>query len=135
VQPVGQAHLRVSGKDAVIVTWGTMVRAALEAAEALKAEGVQAGVLDLRWLSPLDETTLRIAVRQAGGRAVIAHEANLTGGFGAEIVARLHEGLNDLNLKVRRVGAPDVRMPASTVLSAQLLPTAQTIAAAVKSVL
>ena len=135
VQPVGQAHLRVSGKDAVIVTWGTMVRAALEAAGALKAEGVQAGVLDLRWLSPLDETTLRIAVRQAGGRAVIAHEANLTGGFGAEIVARLHEGLNDLNLKVRRVGAPDVRMPASTVLSAQLLPTAQTIAAAVKSVL
>jgi 2-oxoisovalerate dehydrogenase E1 component len=133
IQPVGKAKLRKSGKDVAIVTWGTMVRVALDAAERLEREGIAASVLDLRWLSPLDTSALRDAVVEAGGRVVIAHEANLTGGFGAEIVARLQEMLEGTPLRVRRVATPDVRLPAAANLSAHLLPSAEKIVAAVHS--
>jgi 2-oxoisovalerate dehydrogenase E1 component len=136
LEPVGKACVRKRGTDAVIVTWGTMVGPALEAATALENEGHAVGVTDLRWLSPLDEETLRESVAEANGRVVIAHEANLTGGFGAEIVARLHEIFEDsIKLKVKRVAAPDVRLPAAPILSRQLLPNAGQIAAAVRSLL
>src|SRR5579863_4623168 len=102
IQPVGKACLRKTGKDVAIVAWGTMVRVALDAAERLGREGIAASVLDLRWLSPLDTDALRDTVAAADGRVVIAHEANLTGGFGAEIVARLHELLEGTPLRVRR---------------------------------
>src|SRR5262249_33906251 len=91
IQPIGKAHIKRRGTDAVIVTWGTAVAPSLQAADTLK----NVGVVDLRWLSPLDEETLRQAVLDARGSVVVAHEANLTGGFGAEIVARLHEALGD----------------------------------------
>jgi 2-oxoisovalerate dehydrogenase E1 component len=75
-------------------------------------------------------------VTEARGRVVVAHEANLTGGFGAEIVARLHEMLGDrLPLKVKRVGSPDIRMPAAPALAQQLLPNAEKIAAAVRAIM
>jgi 2-oxoisovalerate dehydrogenase E1 component len=135
IQSVGKARLRADGKDAVIITWGTMVRVALKASEDLQSQGISAGVLDLRWLSPLDENALRDAVSKAGGRIVVAHEANLTGGFGAEIVARLHEMMDGKALKIRRVATPDVRIPAAPELSAHLLPNAEKIVAAVKSLL
>jgi 2-oxoisovalerate dehydrogenase E1 component len=135
IQPIGRAILRKPGKDVAIVAWGTMVRAALEAAEILAREGIAASVLDLRWLSPLDTSALRDTAMQAGGRVVIAHEANRTGGFGAEIVARLHEMLEGENLRVRRVAAPDVRIPAAANLSADLLPSAEKIVTAVQSLL
>ena len=83
--------MRKPGTDAVIITWGTMVRVALEAAQLLESEGLQVGVLDLRWLAPLDEEAIRSAATRANGKVVVAHEANVTGGFGAEILARLHE--------------------------------------------
>ncbi len=135
IQPIGRADLKKPGADALVVTWGTMVRTSLEAAAALESEGLSVAVLDLRWLSPLDENALRQAVVNANGRVVVAHEANLTGGFGAEIVARIHEMFDgSLPLKVKRVATPDVRMPASPVLSQQLIPNAGTIAAALRSV-
>jgi pyruvate/2-oxoglutarate/acetoin dehydrogenase E1 component len=55
IQPIGGAELRKPDTDAVIITWGTMARVALEAAQLLESEGLQMGVLDLRWLAPLDE--------------------------------------------------------------------------------
>jgi 2-oxoisovalerate dehydrogenase E1 component len=132
IQPIGKAIVRRHGTAAAIVTWGTMLGAALEAADTLK----NVGVLDLRWLSPLDEDALRQVVTEAGGRVVVAHEANLTGGFGAEIVARLHEMLGDrLPLKIKRVGSPDIRMPAAPALAKQLLPNAEKIAAAVRAIM
>ena len=132
IQPIGKANVRRHGTGAAIVTWGTMLGPALEAADAVK----NVGVIDLRWLSPLDEDALRKVVLDAGGRVVVAHEANLTGGFGAEIVARLHEMLGDqLTLKIKRVGSPDVRMPASPALSQRLLPNAEKIAAAVRAIM
>jgi len=132
IQPIGKAIVRRQGTGAAIVTWGTMLGAALEAADAV----ANVGVIDLRWLSPLDEDSLRQVVLAAGGRVVVAHEANLTGGFGAEIVARLHEMLGDqLALKIKRVASPDIRMPAAPVLSRQLLPNAEKIAAAVRAII
>jgi 2-oxoisovalerate dehydrogenase E1 component len=136
VESIGKADLKRVGNSAVIVTWGTMVRLALEAAEALEKDGYKIAVLDLRWLSPLDENALYKAVKDTGGRTVIVHEANLTGGFGAEIAARLHETLgNEIALKIRRVATPDVRMPAAPSLSEQLLPNIERITAALKEVM
>jgi 2-oxoisovalerate dehydrogenase E1 component len=135
IKPIGGADLKKPGTDAVIVTWGTMVRVALEAAEALDKEGLKVAVLDLRWLSPLDEKALRSAATQAGGKVVVVHEANLTGGFGAEVVARLHEMLgSDLPLKIKRVATPDVRVPAAPILAQQLIPDVARITAAIREV-
>jgi 2-oxoisovalerate dehydrogenase E1 component len=98
---------------------------ALDAATRLAEEGVDVGVLDLRWLCPLDDDGLRAAVKNASGKVIVLHEANRTGGFGAEVVARLHEFFDkDLALSIARVATPDMRIPASPVLLQALLPTA-----------
>jgi 2-oxoisovalerate dehydrogenase E1 component len=129
---VGTAHQRRKGSDVAIISWGTMANTAEQAADLLNKEGVQASVLDLRWLSPLDEKALEAAVRGAKGRALIVHEANQTGGFGAEIVSRLLElGFT----KIRRLGAPDIRVPASPVLQAALIPSADLIAKTAKTLI
>jgi 2-oxoisovalerate dehydrogenase E1 component len=136
IKPIGKADLKRRGNDAVIVTWGTMVRVALEAAEVMEKDGLNVGVLDLRWLSPLDEDALLQAVVDAGGRVVVAHEANLTGGFGAEVVARIHELLGDhLSLKIKRVATPNIRMPAAPILAQEVLPNASKIVEATRAVM
>lgn len=135
-EPVGKARLHRRGTDAAIITWGTMLQPALAAAEILAGAGVEASVLDLRWLSPIDDAAIGEAVRAAGGRVLIVHEAVRTGGFGAEIAQRIHERLGEsLPLKVRRLATPDIRMPASPALQAALLPNAGRIAAAVRELL
>jgi 2-oxoisovalerate dehydrogenase E1 component len=104
------------------------------AAEAVAADGIDAGVLDLRWLAPLDEDALFAAVAAAGGRVLIVHEANVTGGFGAEVAARIVEKrLYELDAPVLRLGAPDIRMPAGPKLQERLLPTADKIAAQIRA--
>ena len=129
VQAVGKARLHKPGADIAIVTWGPMLHQALEAAEALAAQGKQAAVLDLRWLSPLDETALVAAAHGAGGRVLIVHEAVRTGGFGGEVAMRLQElWSHNTALKVRRLTTPDVRIPAAPHLQAALIPNAADIA-------
>lgn len=130
-EPVGKARVRREGKDLAIVTWGTMVGPCIEAAERLAGSGCDAAVLDLRWLSPLDETTLLDVVKAAGGRVLVVHEAVKTGGFGAEIVAKLTEMLaGEMALSIRRVTSPDTRIPAAPSLQAALIPGVDTIVAA-----
>ncbi len=134
VEPVGGARVHREGGDLAILTWGTMLGPALDAARRLADEGTEASVVDLRWLSPLDDDAIEQAVRAGGGRILIAHEANVTGGFGAEVAARIQErhfGL--LTAPVRRVGTPDVRMPAAPALQRALVPDADTIAAAARA--
>jgi len=127
-EAAGRARLRREGTDLAIITWGTMVGPSIEAAERLAALGCNAAVLDLRWLSPLDETALLDVVRAAAGRVLVVHEAVKTGGFGAEIVAKLHEALaGEMRLSVRRVTSPDTRMPAAPSLQKALIPSADTI--------
>jgi len=132
---VGGAKLRRGGGDALIVTWGTMVGTALEAARQLEQGGLQVGVLDLRWIAPLDQAALTAAALYAGGRVVVAHEATRTCGFGAEIAARLHESFGARGqLHLRRVASADTRMPAAPPLQRALVPDAAAICAAVRQV-
>lgn len=134
VEPVGGARLHRRGCDAAVICWGTAVGHALAAAEVQAASGREIAVLDLRWLSPIDDGAIDKAVAECRGRIVVAHEANLTGGMGAEIVARMierHQG----RLSVRRVGTPDSRIPASPVLQQALLPNRDRIAAALDALL
>ena len=130
-EPAGKARLRREGKDLAILTWGTMVGPSIEAAERLAASGCDTAVLDLRWLSPLDESALLDVVKAAGGRVLVVHEAVKTGGFGGEIVAKLTEMLaGGLPLSIRRVTTPDTRIPAAPSLQAALIPRVDTIVAA-----
>jgi 2-oxoisovalerate dehydrogenase E1 component len=130
---VGGARVRREGDDVAILSWGPMALAAEEAAEALAGRGVEATVVDLRWLAPLDDGAIATAVERTN-RVVIAHEANLTGGFGAEIAARIVERhFGELDAPVRRVGAPDVRLPPAPSLQAALLPSADSIAKAAEN--
>lgn len=133
-EPVGRAALRRRGGDGLVVAWGPMVGTALQAAAELEREGLEVGVLDLRWIAPLDEAALVAAAFAAEGRVVVVHEAVRTGGFGAEIVARLTDALRGrCALRIRRVATPDVRMPAAPALQRALLPGVPDIVDAVRA--
>ncbi|ELZ15824.1 Transketolase central region [Natrinema thermotolerans DSM 11552] len=88
--PLGEAAVRREGSDVSVYTWGAMTRPTLEAAENLAEEGIDAEVVDLRTLSPLDEETI-VESFEKTGRAAVVHEAPKTGGLGAEITATLQE--------------------------------------------
>lgn len=129
------AKMRRTGKDLVIISWGVAVHDALSAARSLAKRGHDVGVLDLRWLSPLDDDAIAAAVASCG-RVLIVHEANQTMGFGAEVAARIAERYSSrLRSPVRRLGTPYTRIPASPVLQAALLPRAPAIVTAALSVL
>lgn len=124
VEPVGGARLRREGHDLVVITWGRMTKVAIEAAEQLASEGIDVAVLDLRWLAPLDEPAIEAALSASSGRAIVLHEANLTGGFGAEIAARIAEQRYAApSGPVVRIGLPDIRVPSSTVLQESVMPS------------
>jgi pyruvate/2-oxoglutarate/acetoin dehydrogenase E1 component len=91
--------------------------------------------VDLRWLAQLDEEAIRSAATRANGKVVVAHEANVTGGFDAEIVARFARAIRKRRaLKIKRVGTSNVRIPATPGLSQELLPNTKRIADAVRAV-
>lgn len=127
------ARTHAQGSDAAIVTWGSMLRPSLEAAAILAREGIQVTVIDLRWLRPLDEEALAAAVRASSGRVFVVHEAVITGGYGAEIAARISEQFFDeLDGPVRRIATPDLRMPSAPSLQEALIPQASDIAGAIR---
>ena len=135
VQALGGSTQVRAGDDVTIVTWSRMVAEAAAAADALAEDGVGVDLLDLRWLSPLDFEAVARSVERTG-RVVIVHEANRTGGFGAEIAARIASDVFwNLDAPIERVALPDVRLPAAPVLQRSLLPDAESIAAAVRRVI
>ncbi len=104
----GRAAVARQGTDVTVVSWGPPVRRALEAAEALAAEGVSVEVIDLRTLYPWDRETVLASVKRTG-RLVVAHEAQMTSGFGAEVLAAVSEhGLYSLEAPPVRVAHADV---------------------------
>jgi pyruvate dehydrogenase E1 component beta subunit len=130
---IGRARVVREGTSCALVAYGAMVARCLEAADALSAEGIDCSVLDLRSLSPLDVQTLGEVVRSAG-RAVVVHEAPLTLGMGAEIVARIvEEAFDHLEAPVRRVTGWDVPYPPAS-LEQVYLPDVERISAAVREV-
>lgn len=109
--PLDVCYLLRHGSDVTLVSWGATLYDTLKAAERLAGEGVDAEVIDVATLKPLDMDSILESVNKTG-RCVIAHEAALTGGFGAEIAARLAEhGLLSLFAPVRRVTGYDTVMP------------------------
>jgi len=109
--PLDTCFLERRGTDVTLVSWGAMMRETRAAADKLGGQGIEADVIDVANLRPLDMETIRTSVTRTG-RCVIVHEAPLTGGFGAEIAARLaDECLTDLLAPVRRVAGYDTVMP------------------------
>lgn len=130
---IGRARVVREGSACVLVAYGAMIARCMEAAEELSDGGVECSVLDLRSLSPLDVDTLGEAVR-AVGRAVVVHEAPLTLGMGAEIVARIVEvAFDHLEAPVRRVTGWDVPYPPAS-LEQVYLPSVERISTAVREV-
>jgi 2-oxoisovalerate dehydrogenase E1 component beta subunit len=128
---IGIARTLRDGDACTLISYGAMVHRCLEAASALEGEGVACRVLDLRSLVPLDLEALADAVRSTG-RAVVVHEAPLTLGMGAEIVARIQEvAFDHLEAPVARVTAPDVPYPPAS-LEQVYLPSVERIADAVR---
>ena len=106
--PIGPAAIRREGSKVSCFAWGLMMHYCLEAAETVAGEGVDVEVVDLRTLRPLDSETIVRSVQKTG-KAMVVHEDNLTGGFGAEISAVIAEhAFEYLDGPVVRVCAPDV---------------------------
>lgn len=131
--PLGSAAIRRPGSDVTIIAWGLTVGAALAAADELASEGVEAEVLDLRSLAPLDRGSILSSVGRTR-RAVVAHAAVGVAGPGAEIAAMITEELwGTLDRPVARLGAAAAPVPFAPELEALYYPTATSIAAAVRS--
>jgi 2-oxoisovalerate dehydrogenase E1 component len=114
--PLGRAEVAREGTDATVVTYGVGVVWALSAAQQLAREGFAVEVVDLRTLLPWDVDTVVASVRKTG-KALVLHEAPLTGGFGGEIAATLgHACFADLDAPVERLGALDTPVPFSKAL-------------------
>lgn len=131
--PIGRARVARAGADVTVIAYSAMVRDALEAAVELARSGIDAEVIDLRALLPLDMATIAASVSKTH-RVVIAHEAVLNGGVGAEIAARIGSELFDeLDVPVTRVGCPFAPIPFAPELERALLPGTAEIARAVRS--
>ncbi len=133
--PFGDAAIRREGRDVTIVAIGLMVHRALEAAQALEANGVDAEVIDLRTLVPLDRDAVCNSVKKTG-RLVVADEDYTSYGATAEIVASVVErDIGMLKSAPKRVAYPDIQVPYSRPMEQFALPNADKIAAAVQATL
>jgi pyruvate dehydrogenase E1 component beta subunit len=131
---IGQAAIRRPGRDVTLVAYGGTLAKALRAAEVLAQEGIDAEVIDLRVLRPLDDATLLGSVRRTR-RAVVVDEGWRTGSLSAEVVARIVEGaFYDLDAPVARVCTAEVPIPYPRHLEEAALPQPATIAEAARGV-
>ena len=131
VAPWGKAELRREGHDVVIVSYSRMVHYALDAAGELANKGIEATVIDLRTLNPLDMATVAGAVEQTG-RAAVVSEGCLTAGVGAELAARITEECFDfLEDPVIRISGEDTPISVAPQLESATVPSSASIAAAV----
>ena len=120
--PFGKAAVRRQGTDVVVITWGAMVQRSLLAAQQAEKDGVSVMVIDMRTIMPFDWQAIATAVRQTN-RVVIAHEDQLTCGFGAELSARIASDLFDhLDAPVKRVAALDTPVAYHPDLEDAILP-------------
>ena len=132
VVPIGRAAVVRTGDDITVVSVSRMVHEALAAAAALEAEGISVEVIDLRTVSPLDMETILASVHKTS-RLLIAHEAVMPFGIGAEIAATVaREGFWDLDAPIERIGAAATPSPYSPDLERAWLPDREDIAVAVR---
>jgi 2-oxoisovalerate dehydrogenase E1 component beta subunit len=130
--PIGKAVVRREGRDLTIVSYAAMAHASLEAAATLANEGIEAEVIDLRTLLPLDTETILNSVKKTN-KLLVVHEDTRTGGIAGEIAALVCEGaFGDLDAPVSRVTALDTPVPYSPPLEEYFLPNAEKVAAAAR---
>ena len=130
--PFGKAQILREGKDVSLVGYSRMTQVNLAAADLLEKDGIHAEVVDVRSLLPLDTETIYASVAKTH-RAVVVYEDWRSGGFGAEIAARIGEDcFDDLDAPVVRVGGLNVPMPYARVLELLCIPSENDVAAAVK---
>ncbi len=132
---IRRAAIRRAGRDVTLIAYGGMLARTLVAAEQLAQDGIQAEVIDVRVLRPLDEATILESVRRTH-RAVLVDEEWRSGSFSAEVSARIMEqAFFDLDAPVQRVCSAEVPVPYAKHLEEAALPQPASIIAAVKSIL
>jgi 2-oxoisovalerate dehydrogenase E1 component beta subunit len=130
--PIGKSVVRREGRHLTVLSYAAMMHASLEAADALAKEGIEAEVLDLRTLLPLDEETILSSVRKTS-KCLVVHEDTKTGGIAGEIAALLCEkAFSDLDGPLVRVTALDTPVPYAPTLEEYFLPNAKKVFAAAK---
>ena len=134
--PLGKADIKREGTECTIVTYGRLVQMSLQASEKLAEEGIQAEVIDIRSLVPLDTECIINSVKKTK-HVLIVHEAVQFGGFGGEICGQIadSEAFYYLDAPIRRLGAKSVPISFNPKLEAETFPTVDKIYNAVKSLL
>jgi pyruvate/2-oxoglutarate/acetoin dehydrogenase E1 component len=132
--PLDRAAVRRTGSQVTILSWLLMLHFSLDAADRLAGEGLDAEVIDLRSLSPIDFETVGESVRKTG-RVVIVEEGPKTGGVSAEIAAGIQERFSAyLKASVVRIASPDVPVPFSPILENAYRPSVARIIEATRAV-
>jgi len=127
--PIGQANLARTGGDLSIIAYGAQVQEALQAAASLAAEGIDAEMLDLRTLKPLDTEAILETVRRTG-KVLIVHYATINTGLGGEIAALIgQEAFEWLDAPIQRLAGLDTPIPFSPPLEDAYRPNAEKIVA------
>jgi pyruvate dehydrogenase E1 component beta subunit len=133
--PIGLADVKRSGKDITLIAWSKMVWTCLEAAKSLSEEGIEAEVVDVRTLRPLDIETLATSVKKTG-RCVIVEVGWPVAGYGAEVAYQMQRHCMDmLDAPIERVTSDDVPMPYAKNLEDEVQPQVKDVIAAVKRAL
>ena len=132
--PFARSAVRREGSDLLVITWGALVQRALLAAQQAEREGFAVTVLDLRTISPYDWDGISTQVQKCN-RVIVAHEDQLTCGFGAEIAARIADELfHWLDAPIRRVGAMDAPVAYAPEIEEEILPQSADILAAIREI-
>ena len=135
VLPIGKSDVKRRGKDVTIITYSKMVSISLKAAQQLSSDGVEAEIIDLRTLRPLDLGPVYESFKQTN-RAVVVEEGWRTFGLGAEIAARIYEDCFDyVDAPIGRVAQKEAPVPYSAPLEKMTIPSADDVIKAVKAVL
>jgi len=134
--PIGKADIKRAGRDVSIISYSYTIHKCLEAAKLLEKDGVDAEVLDLRTLSPLDTEAIIQSVKKTG-RVLIVHEAVQKFGVGAEVASIIadSEAFFYLDRPIRRLGGEDIPIPYPPQLEKQVVPQVESIYTAVKDLL
>jgi len=132
--PFGNASVRREGTDVAVITWGALVQRSLLAAQQAEKDGISVMVVDLRTIAPFDWDGVAAAVKKTN-RVIIAHEDQLTCGFGAELAARIAGGLFEyLDAPVRRVAALDAPVAYYPDLEEEILPQSSDVLEAIQEI-
>ena len=135
IVPIGKSTVARPGKDVTIVTYSKMLEISLKAAETLAKEGIEAEIVDLRSLRPLDMDPVIESFKKTN-RAVVVEEGWKSFGIGSEIAARIYEEAFDyVDAPVKRVAQTEVPLPYNHTLEQMMLPKVEDVISAVKEVL